>query len=385
MTTAPIPDVAVIGAGVFGAWIVHELQRAGRRAILVDAYGPANSRSSSGGESRIIRMGYGVDEIYTRWSQHSLPRWQELCIRTSQPLFHRTGVLWIARGNDSYAAASLDVMTRCGVSLESIGPQELRPRYPQITFDEDSRGILEPESGVLMARRAVHAVIAQARVLGVEYLAEAALPPAAGAARLDWLGTASGGRIHAGEFIFACGPWLPKLFPALLGNRIFISRQEVYFFGAPPGDTRFASPALPTWLFLGDGIYGMPDLESRGLKISLDRHGPPADPDSAERSITPSVLTEVRHTLAFRFPALRDAPLVDARVCQYENTSSGDFLVDRHPDFNNVWLVGGGSGHGFKHGPAMGEYVADLLAGRLQPELRFSLSSKLTQQHRAVY
>jgi glycine/D-amino acid oxidase-like deaminating enzyme len=197
--------------------------------------------------------------------------------------------------------------------------------------------------------------------------------------------TTTGGAVRAGTFVFACGPWLPKLFPALLGDRIFSTRQEVYFFGVPAGDTRFAPPAMPTWISLGDEFYGMPDLEARGFKAALDRHGPAFDPDTGSRVTTAEGLAAARDFLAQRFPALKDAPVAETRVCQYENTSNGDFLIDRHPEFENVWLVGGGSGHGFKHGPAVGEYVAARITegGALEP--RFTLATKQRIQQRAVF
>src|SRR5271154_6902575 len=94
-------DVVVIGAGVFGAWTAWHLVRRGKRVLLVDAYGPANARASSAGESRIIRMGYGADEIYTRWSQRSLARWKEFFGFKRPGLFHETGVLWLARQGDT--------------------------------------------------------------------------------------------------------------------------------------------------------------------------------------------------------------------------------------------------------------------------------------------
>jgi glycine/D-amino acid oxidase-like deaminating enzyme len=178
---------------------------------------------------------------------------------------------------------------------------------------------------------------------------------------------------------------LPKVFPELLEGRIRPTRQEVFFFGIPPGDLRFAPPALPVWIDLGSEFYGFPDLENRGFKIALDRHGPEHDPDTASRVVAPEQVREVRQFLAQRFPALKDAPVVETRVCQYENTSNGDFLIDRHPDFDNVWLVGGGSGHGFKHGPALGEYVARLVTQGGATEPQFSLATKGKVAERAVF
>ncbi|MGH9773459.1 MAG: FAD-dependent oxidoreductase [Candidatus Acidiferrales bacterium] len=378
-------DVAVIGAGVFGSWTAHALAHSGAKVALLDAYGPANSRASSGGESRIIRMGYGSDELYTRWSMRSLPIWKELFARTRRPeLFQPTGVLWMARENERHAHETASTFARLGVAFEKLSHAELEKRFPQISLTDIAWGIFEPESGVLMARRAVQVVIAEAVRTGVEYFAEAAAGPT-GSGRLDGIALASGRRISAEKFVFACGPWLGKIFPNILNDRIFPSRQEVFFFGIPAGNLRFAPPAFPTWLNLGDEMYGMPDLEGRGLKIAHDRHGPRVDPDTQSRLPSAEALRFAQDYLARRFPALKDAPVVESRVCQYENTSNGDFLVDRHPDFENVWLVGGGSGHGFKHGPAIGEYVAGLLAGTMAAEPRFSLASKKSQQHRAVF
>ena len=398
-------DVAVIGAGVFGAWIAYCLRKAGATVLLVDAYGPAHARSSSGGESRIIRMGYGPDEIYCRWSLRALPLWQELFAEAGRPeLFQRTAVLWIAdeSARESYARDTIETLTHLRVPFEKLSNADLRDRYPQIAIDQTSYGILEPSSGVLMARRAVQCVVDQAQKIGVTYQIAAAQPPEPASAlrgKLHELATTAAEKISAANFIFACGPWLPKLFSYLLANRIFTSRQEIFFFGVPPGDQRFQPPALPTWLILRDEFYGMPDLESRGFKVANDRHGPAVDPDTQSRIATPEALAAAREFLARRFPALTNSPVVETRVCQYENTSNGDFLIDQHPDFENVWLVGGGSGHGFKHGPSVGEYVTTRIlqsgatsaaASSLTPaaeqlERRFSLATKESAQHRAVF
>ena len=398
-------DVAVIGAGVFGSWIAYCLRKAGASVILLDAYGPAHARASSGGESRIIRMGYGPDEIYTRWSLRALPLWQELFAEAGRPeLFQRTGVLWVAdeSARESYARDTIETLTRLGVPFEKLSNADLRHRYPQIAIDDTSYGLLEPASGVLMARRAVQCVVEQTQEIGVTYKIAAVQSPEPSSALRGNLHelviTNAAEKISASTFIFACGPWLPKLFPALLANRMFTSRQEIFFFGVPPGDQRFHPPALPTWLILRDEFYGMPDLESRGFKVANDRHGPAVDSDTQTRIATPEALAAAYEFLARRFPALKNSPVVETRVCQYENTSNGDFLIDQHPDFENVWLVGGGSGHGFKHGPSVGEYVttrilqsratspsATLTPAAEQLERRFSLATKESTQQRTVH
>jgi monomeric sarcosine oxidase len=386
-------DLVVIGAGVFGAWAAYYLRRAGRRVALIDAYGAGHSRASSGGESRLIRLGYGRDEIYTRMAQQALRLWREFDAATGAGIFHQTGVLLLAREGDARTSATALTLARVGARFERLDRAELERRYPQLECGPITWAILEPESGALLARRAVQRVAAEASRMGVDYLIEAILPPKGedgedGAGRLEMIATRGGEQIAAGEFVFACGPWLPRIFPELLGRYIRPTRQEVFFFGPPPGDQRFAPPQLPAWIDFGGEIYGAPDLEGRGFKIALDRHGPVIDPDRVERALTPEVLAEVRAYLAARFPALKGAPLLESRVCQYENTPHGDFLVDRHPGFENVWLLGGGSGHGFKHGPAIGEYIAARLLGTgsdADYDRRFALADEGGAARRLVY
>jgi monomeric sarcosine oxidase len=381
-------DVAVVGAGVFGAWTAYQLGRAGKRVLLIDARGPGNSLSSSGDESRIIRMGYGADEVYTRSAVRSLALWKNLFEISGEVLFFQTGVLWLAHEGDAYPAQTIETLQRVGVRFANLTTGELKNRYPQFELAGISWGLLEPDSGVILARRAVQAVAREAMRSGVEYLQDAVVPP--DAERLNQtvtkIVTLGGRHISAKTSIFACGPWLPKLFPRLLAERIHPTRQEVFYFGPPSGDVRFRSPTLPTWIDFKDEVYGLPDIDGRGTKIALDRHGPPFDPDNDDRITSPAGLAQARECLGRRLPVLKNAPLVESRVCQYENTSNGDFLIDRHPDFENIWLVGGGSGHGFKHGPAVGEYVAARIEGRSEGvEPRFGLASKMTTGQRAVY
>jgi sarcosine oxidase len=378
-------DIAVVGAGVFGAWSAYQLRLAGLSVLLIDAYGPGNSRASSGGESRIIRLGYGPDEIYSRSSQRSFTLWQQLFEQAGQQLFQKTGVLWLAREHDAYCEATLATLQCINANIERLDSDELVRRFPQLQFGPTTWGILERDSGVLLARRAVQAVAAQAQMNGVEYLQEAMAPPQATQGKLSSIQTISGSEITAGQFVFACGPWLPKLFPDLLRELIHVTRQEVIFLGVPPGDDSFNHGVMPTWIDFNDLVYAMPNLDGRGFKLAIDAHGEEFDPDSGERVVSTAGLKAAREYLAKRVPRLADAPVMETRVCQYENTSNGDFLIDRHPAFENVWIVGGGSGHGFKHGPVVGEYVARMILGEGVEEKRFTLATKERVQERQVY
>lgn len=378
-------DFVVIGAGVFGAWIASSLHGNGFTVALLDAYGPANSRASSGGETRIIRMAYGPDEFYTRWAALSLPLWKELGERKHQQLFHETGVFWLSDGSDTHTQQTLDVLNRNRVPYHKLSAAEIRTNYPQLSFSDVQLGILETESGVLMARQAVQALVSDAIARGVEYFLAAVEPPPN--QKLNDIRTTTGDCFSAGTFIFACGPWLPKLFPDLLQLRIHPTRQEVFFLGVPVGDNSFSVHNMPAWMHHTHRLrpYALPDIASRGFKISFDRHGIDFDPDNGSRVIGEEAVAELRTYLEQNIPRLANAPVIETRVCQYENTSNGDFLIDRHPDCENVWLVGGGSGHGFKHGPAVGEHVKDVLLSKILPEPRFSLAAKQTTRARAVF
>jgi sarcosine oxidase len=375
--------IVVVGAGCFGSWTAYHLATAGHDVTLVDAYESGNSRSSSSGETRLVRLGYGPDRLYTLWARRSLSLWLEMFEREHTPLFKKTGVLWMARANDAYVAAMLDTFTVLGIPHERFTREQLVKRWPQIDFHSIAEGVLEPDGGVLFSRRAVRLVADAAERAGARRVIAAARPQR-GSGRLDALALESGETIPGDVFVFACGPWLPQVFPDLLGERMFITRQEICYIGPPAGDVRFALPAMPSWIDFGSEMYGVPDIEGRGFKISYDKHGPKFDPDSGARYAT-NFHEHLRGYILQRFPLLAPSPLVGFEVCPYENTSNGDFLIDRHPSQENVWIVGGGSGHGFKHGPAVGEYVARLIAGSDAAEPRFQLAAKEKTQRRSVY
>jgi sarcosine oxidase len=383
------PRTIVVGAGAFGAWTAERLREGGGKVLLLDAWGPAHARASSGGESRMTRGAYGEAEIYTRMALESLADWQALSDSAGLPLFHRTGVLFFFPTAEPYLAASLAVHRRLGLDTELLDRAAMQARFPMIDFEGVEAGLFEPRFGALMARRAIQTLVARYVPTGGLYEQAAIAPPGPGEDdRLRHVTALDGRRIEADRFVFACGPWLPKLFPELLGRRIFPTRQEVFFFAPEAGDTRFLPGRLPGWADFngGDIYYGFPDLENRGFKIAHDAHGPPMDPDSGDRTPSAQALADVRAFLARRFPDLARRPLSEARVCQYENSSNGDLLIDFHPRWGNVLLVGAGSGHGFKHGPAVGRYAAQLLTGTLeQVEPRFSLASKSEQESRAVH
>jgi sarcosine oxidase len=380
-------DFAIVGAGVFGAWTAHFLRQSGASVALLDAYGPANSRASSGGETRVIRMGYGPDELYTRWAIRSLPLWREFAARTGHEIFHQTGVLWLSNDADAYLKSLCRVLEQAGVEREELKAEEIARRWPQLRFNDVTWGVLEPHSGLLLAREAVQMLVKELAAHGVDYIPISVSVCCGSGGKLKAIQSSAGQSISAGTFIYCCGPWLPKIFPELLGDRIFPTKQEVFFLGPPAGSAEFRPPKMPVWLHRThvDLPYALPDIEGRGFKIAFDRHGHRFDPDRDARVVAESSVDGLRAYLREHIPQLKNAPIVETRVCQYENTWNGDFLIDRHPAFENVWIAGGGSGHGFKHGPALGEYLSGRNLHGAPGEPRFSLAVKQTAQNRAVY
>jgi glycine/D-amino acid oxidase-like deaminating enzyme len=379
--------IVVVGAGVFGAWTAHHLQQLGHRVTLVDAWGPAHSRASSGGESRLTRAAYGKDAIYTRMATDSLPQWKALSALSGLPIFIPAGVLFFFETEEPYVDDSIAAHRRLGLPTDVLSQAQMEQRFPMIDFDGIKLGLYEPGFGALMARRSVLTLVDRFVHAGGTYVEGAALPPGAGGDRLDEVRLTSGERLSGDRFVFALGPWLPKLFPEVIGPKILPTRQEVFFFAPPAGDRRFAAGAMPGWADFngGDIFYGFPDLESRGVKFAHDAHGVPVDPDTQDRRPTQAALAEIVAYRDRRFPLLKSAPLTEARVCQYENSSNGDFLIDFHPRMNNLLLIGGGSGHGFKHGPEVGRHAAGRLLGTIKAEPRFSLATKAATHHREVH
>jgi glycine/D-amino acid oxidase-like deaminating enzyme len=271
--------------------------------------------------------------------------------------------------------AALPHLSARGFPFEELTVGEARRRWPQIDFEGVRWVLREERAGYLLARRACAAAVEGFVRAGGEYREVSAEPGQIRGGSLTGLRLSDGSTSVADEYVFAGGPWLPRMFPDLLARVIAATRQEVFFFGTPSGDGRFSEGKMPVWVDFGARlIYGIPGNESRGFKVADDTRGAPFDPTSGNRLVSDEGLRVAREFLARRFPALRDAPVVESRVCQYENSPDGRFVLDSHPRARNAWLAGGGSGHGFKMGPAIGERVAELVLGVRPVDPFFGLS-----------
>jgi glycine/D-amino acid oxidase-like deaminating enzyme len=364
--------ITVIGAGAFGGWTALQLRRRGANVTLLDAWGPGNARSSSGGETRVIRAIYGADRVYVEMVKRAYELWESL----DPSLYVETGTLWMHRGDDAYVRSSLPILRELGFPVDSLTIGEAARRYPQIDFRGVKSVWLERRAGALSAKRACVAVRDAFVNAGGIYRTE----------HVDPASIVDGSRKDADAYVFACGPWLGTSFPDVLGNAIRPTRQEVHYFGTPRGSERYQPGSLPIWIDFGERIfYGFPDTHGRGFKIADDTRGDAFDPTSGERVATAEGIARARRLLAERFPELANAPLLASEVCQYENSPDGHLIIDQHPRAKNVWLVGGGSGHGFKLSPVVGEMVANaILEGKDVPKpfrLRDATKPKTQFEH----
>jgi glycine/D-amino acid oxidase-like deaminating enzyme len=370
-----MPHIIVIGAGAFGGWTALELVRRGARVTLIDAWGPGNVRASSGGHTRVIRATYGSHAIYTAMAMRALDLWREHDAQWQTRFLHLTGALWMFGDDARFGVTSAAALRAHSVPIEEMTPADARRRYSQVNFDGISSLFFEPQAGYLRARAACEHVAQRVEAEGGMYRQAAAIPPRISGAALSQLELADGSHLQGDAFVFACGPWLGSLLPDVIGSLVSPTRQEVYYYATPAGDSRFQPPSLPVWLDAGERfIYGIPERAERGFKIADDTPGQSIDPTSDERLPTTTGIAAARAFLAKRFPDLANAPLLSSEVCQYESTPDSNFILDRHPQASNVWIAGGGSGHGFKMGPVVGQMMASLVLGESEPDPAFALA-----------
>jgi glycine/D-amino acid oxidase-like deaminating enzyme len=338
-----VATALVVGAGVNGAAIARELVRRGFDVTLAEQYSPGTVRSASGGDTRLLRMAHGEAEWYTRLAWRARTLWLDLQEETGERIFEPVGLAWFARRAGGFEEQSVATLERVGVPYAWLAPGAAGKLFPSLETS-DLHGVLhEPAAGVLYARRATQLLVERSGATRCARRVDPADDP------------------RADVVVWACGAWLPRLFPELAAARI--ERRDVFFFG---GDASWSG--RPGWVEYDGGFYGHGDVGGLGVKIAPDFPSDEVDPDALDRTPLATRESEARAYAARRFPSLAGAPLLGARVCQYDLTSDTHFLVDRHPANDRWWLVGGGSGHGFKHGPALAEYVADCIEGKRERE-----------------
>ena len=364
------PQVIVVGAGAFGSWTAFRLQNRGIDTILLDAYGPGNPRSTSGGQTRQIRPGYGDREMYTRWAIQAHTQWKRWQEEWGEELLVPTGRLSFSPSLTDAMRTAKAVLDRNGFENEILDHDELAYRWPQVSPEGVEACHYEPTAAAIRAPQACRAVADAFQRLGGELRITRATPGTTSGSRLPSLTLSDGSTLEAESIVMACGPWLPRLFPELLAERIATPRRDVFYFGTPAGDERFSAPNLPNFSEGSQNVYGFPSIDYLGVKIAPTGGMVRFDPDSDERIIAGYQVKRAREYLALRFPTLKDQPVIESRVCQLEDTPDAHFVIDRHPRWETMWLAGGGSGHAFKHGPVLGNYIAARVLGEeTDPEM----------------
>jgi glycine/D-amino acid oxidase-like deaminating enzyme len=355
-------SIAVIGAGAFGGWASLFLLRSGFNVTLIDAWGAGNSRSSSGDETRVIRSTYGANEFYFSLNVRALELWKESQQRWHKQLFFNTGVLWFCHAEKSpLVDDSILFSKKYNAEYEYLTTKEIKKRYPVVNCNDLHHGWFDPYGGYLKARESCQIVNEAFIAEGGKFIQAFVTPGKISAGKIENINLSTGEKITSDAYLFACGAWLGQLFPEVLSQKIIATKQETYYFGVPK-DQSIIYDSMPVWIDLDghDYYYGIPGNAHRGFKIGVDLRGEIFDPTNGERAINPETLAKARKFIVHRFPGLKNAPLLENRVCQYENSPDGNFIFEQHPEAENVWFLGGGSGHGFKHGPALGELIAKL-------------------------
>jgi glycine/D-amino acid oxidase-like deaminating enzyme len=364
--------IIVIGAGAFGGWSALNLLRKGARVTLIDAIEAGNPLASSGGETRVIRHAY-EQRIYVDLVVRALEMWKENDRRWGTRLFNQKGVLFMGQERE-FIDAAMTHMEAAGVNIEILQGADIAQRYQQLNPENLKWAVYEPDAGYLTARLACIAVRDAFIEEGGEYRLARVAPGAISAGEMAGVLLEDGSRLQADQYVFACGPWLKELFPEVFADLIKVTRQELYFFKPPAEHSKAFNQDLPVWAEVGTPFfYGIPG-NGGVFKIGDDTRGPEVDPTTQSRSPTQTGIDKARAFMEYRFPAMKNASLVDARVCQYSETKDYNFIIDRHPQAQNTWLAGGGSGHGFKHSPALGEMIADQVLGNRPSEEKFTLS-----------
>jgi glycine/D-amino acid oxidase-like deaminating enzyme len=367
--------IAVVGSGAFGSWTALFLLEKGFKVSLIDPWGPGNSRSSSGDETRVIRSTYGANETYFDLNVKALSLWKDFERRLSRKIFYNTGVLWLCYDDATPLVDDSRLFARKhGMDYEYLSTDDLKERFPLIHASDLHHAYFDPFGGYLKARESVQLVVETFISTGGSFIQAAAAPGDVTNSEMSQLKLSNGEMLRADAYVFACGSWLSKIFESSLPGLIQCTKQEVYYFGVP-ADMAAQFDKLPVWVDVDgkDFYYGIPGNQMRGFKLGVDIRGKAFDPTSHDHVPDPDTLKKARTFIAHRFPGLANAPVVESRVCPYENSPDGNFVFDLLPGTKNAFILGGGSGHGFKHSPALGHHVAEVLSGAEPIKMDFLL------------
>ncbi len=368
--------VAIFGAGIWGSSTALYLSRSGIEVTLVEPWGSGHARAGSGGASRIIRMGYGSDEIYIDLTAQSFLLWNQLLKKDREQFYRHSKALWLFSDDDaSYILSSIPAINSYGGRIDELSIENARSKYPQISFEGIKRVFIEHRAGILFANRCCSLVTKEAIAQGSQYIS--------GFASVDFSAgkfsvSVNNRKINADYFIFACGPWTRNLFPDLLLDYTYVSKQDSFYFTAPlQSQYKYDTDGLPVWLEYDKTsplYYGMPTHRGLGFKIAYDDRSESFDLERNDRIISTDRLKGAKKFMNKRFPTLRTSKLAYSEVCVYDNSTDGHFIIDHHPLYHQIILMTGSSGHGFKMGPSLGVMIRNHLIDGISLPEEFKLS-----------
>ena len=345
-------EAIVVGGGIAGAMTALALARRNIRTTLVDRWEPGHSRASSTDYNRVIRSIHGRDEFYTRWARESRERWLEMQAETGQRLYYECGALVLATaGHCDWEDATAETFQKLGVPFHRFSPDEIAVRFPQFDPTGISYGLYEPEAGMIMAHRAVITTIDLFRKAGGTVARGRVQTDRTERPMLD------GKPLEADLIVVTTGAWMGDMFPRTVKPIASVVGVNVLYTSTPDGSTAFDQENMPCWIDHGQGSFGLPSTEGSGVKAAVVIPDT-IDLDQDERLIRRQTLNRTRSYIKKRLPGLVGEKVVDSKFNQIVLTPDTHFIVDRHPEHENVLLAGGCSGHLFKHGPVFGDFVA---------------------------